>query len=214
MLEIASSPTSFSQRILAIGDIHGQKNELIRVLNEIEPGPEDTIVTLGDYVDHGPDSKGVIDTLIELKSRCHLVSILGNHDEMMLQARGDINALYGWREQGGYETLFSYSDHGDINRIPDSHWRFLEACVPYYETDEFIFVHANYHWACAMRDQPIEFLRWHKIEDQAPKQHHSGKKVICGHSPGLVRDLGFCLCVDTGCGYGGYLSWVELASSH
>ena len=74
-------------RTIAIGDIHGCSIALEALIEAISPQPDDTIIPLGDYVDRGIDSKGVLDRLIELRDRCNLVPILGNHDQMMLHAR-------------------------------------------------------------------------------------------------------------------------------
>ena len=72
---------------IAIGDIHGCSAALDALLDAIRPRPEDTIVTLGDYINRGPDSRGVLDRLIDLGRRCRLVPLLGNHDQMLLEAR-------------------------------------------------------------------------------------------------------------------------------
>ena len=74
-------------RTIAIGDIHGCSLALDTLLGAIRPRPEETIVTLGDYINRGPDTRGVIDRLIGLRRRCRLVPLLGNHDEMLLEAR-------------------------------------------------------------------------------------------------------------------------------
>lgn len=71
-------------RTIAIGDVHGCAAALRALLEQIKPQSTDTIVMLGDCVDRGPDSRGVIETLLELRGRCELVPILGNHEEMML----------------------------------------------------------------------------------------------------------------------------------
>ena len=76
-------------RTIAIGDIHGCSAALDALLNAIRPRPEDCIVTLGDYINRGPDSRGVIERLIELKDRCRLVPLLGNHEEMLFEALAD-----------------------------------------------------------------------------------------------------------------------------
>ena len=87
-------------RTIAIGDIHGCSTALASILLAIDPQPEDTIITLGDYVNRGMDSKGVLDVLIELSGRCRLIPILGNHDEMMLKARTkpiSVSSFFGIR---------------------------------------------------------------------------------------------------------------------
>ena len=73
-----------SERLIAVGDIHGCKTALDRLLDSIQPAANDTIVTLGDYIDRGPDSRGVIDRLIQLGSEAHYITLMGNHEEMML----------------------------------------------------------------------------------------------------------------------------------
>ena len=80
-----------NSRTIAIGDIHGCSAALDALLKTIRPRPEDRIVTLGDYINRGPDSRGVIERLIELKDRCRLVPLLGNHDQMLLEARSGIS---------------------------------------------------------------------------------------------------------------------------
>jgi hypothetical protein len=83
------------------------------LLAAIRPRPDDTIVTLGDYINRGPDSRGVIDRLIELGRRCRLVSLLGNHDQMLLEARAGIHPTT-WLGMGGIATLDSYGPGRDM----------------------------------------------------------------------------------------------------
>lgn len=121
-----------NERIIAVADIHGCSTALAAILNLVDPQPGDTIVTLGDYVDRGLDSKGVLDLLIALKSRCHLVPILGNHDEMMLNARNGKDDFKFWMNCGGITAMDSYGSSGRLDLIPDAHIRFLQQCVPYF----------------------------------------------------------------------------------
>src|SRR3954470_11444972 len=95
-------------RLFAVGDVHGCSTALRTLIAAIHPRPEDTIVTLGDYIDWGPDSRGVIEQLIGLSSSCHLVPLLGNHEEMLLDALGSDVKLRAWLDQGGEQTLLSY----------------------------------------------------------------------------------------------------------
>ncbi len=71
-------------RVIAIGDIHGCDVALETLLDAIDPRPEDLIITLGDIVDRGPNSRRSLDLLIDLRDRCQYIGILGNHEEMML----------------------------------------------------------------------------------------------------------------------------------
>ncbi len=199
-----------ANRLIAIGDVHGCSSTLAVLLEKIRPTSEDTILFLGDLVNRGPDTRGVIEVVLDLRQRSTVICILGNHEEVMLDARFDPNAQGRWESQGGFETLMSYGSKGTISDIPDDHWDFIETFVPYFETDRFIFTHANYNWYTPMNEQPSSLLRWTRIEDDPPKAHVSGKKVIVGHSPGPVRDFGYCMCIDTGCGLGGALTAIEL----
>ncbi|MDJ0562930.1 MAG: metallophosphoesterase, partial [Microcystis sp. M49629_WE12] len=73
-------------RTLAIGDIHGCSKALDHLLEIVNPKPQDTLITLGDYVNKGRDSKGVIDRLISLHKQGNLIPLKGNHEIIMLQA--------------------------------------------------------------------------------------------------------------------------------
>src|SRR5947209_2745279 len=95
-------------RTIAIGDIHGCSVALRALLDAIDLGVDDTLVTLGDYIDRGPDSRGVLDLLIDLRMRYRLVPLLGNHEALLLAALSDRQALELWLSCGGVETVRSY----------------------------------------------------------------------------------------------------------
>src|SRR3954465_12751867 len=126
MLE--SRPKPMIPRTIAIGDIHGCSAALDALLDAIRPRPEDTIVTLGDYIDRGPDSRGVLDLLIDLGRRCRLVPLLGNHDEMLLGVRTSRHPISWLVGMGGNATLDSYGPARDLSLIPAEHFEFLERC--------------------------------------------------------------------------------------
>ena len=109
-------------RTIAIGDIHGCSIAFVALLESIDPQRDDTIVTLGDYVDRGIDSKGVIDQLISLGDRCRLVPLLGNHEEMMLGAREGRSDFQFWMNCGGITCLDSYRPTGHIELVPPAHF--------------------------------------------------------------------------------------------
>lgn len=205
---------STTGRLIAIGDIHGHAAALESILDVILPGPDDTIVTLGDYINRGPDSRQVLDLLIDLSRQCQLIPILGNHEEMMLDSRDDPHAELRWKSQGGDATLASYGQDAGIGHIPRDHWNFLLSCRPYYETDQYVFTHANYCWYSKLEEQPPSLLRWISLEESPPRAHLNGKKFVLGHTPGSIRDFGFCLCIDTGCGIGGRLTALEVNKDH
>src|SRR5262245_40045857 len=116
-------------RYLAVGDIHGCFKALTTLAAFVPFQPDDVVITLGDYVNRGPDSCAVLDWLIAYKHRSNLVPLRGNHELMMLQARENKEAFNRWPEYGGDATLASYSPFGDAGRlvdVPDTHWQFLE----------------------------------------------------------------------------------------
>ncbi len=199
-------------RFFAVGDIHGCNLALNALIEAIDPQPGDTIVTLGDYVDYRPDSRSVIDQLIQLSRRCHLIPLLGNHEEMLLQALESDSALRSWIDLGGDQTLLSYIYDG-VNVIDSAHVEFIRGCLAYFETDDFIVAHANYDPDLPMDRQPSLKLRWEFLDEPRQRPHFSGKTVIVGHTPqtsGEVLDLGNLICIDTDCSRGGWLTGLEL----
>jgi len=197
-------------RVIAIGDIHGCSLALKSLIDAIQPKEDDLIVTVGDYVDRGPDSRGVIDQLIDLRNRCHLVPLLGNHEIMMLAALHDHDISF-WLDCGGDATIASYGD--SIDSIPEKHIAFLHDCHRYFETTEYIFVHANYRHDLPLNEQPDHMLFWTHVSYNPPPPHVSGKTVIVGHTPqatGEVLDLGHLLGIDTYCFGTGWLTAINV----
>lgn len=195
-------------RLLALGDVHGCSTALSTLIQAIDPQPDDTIVTLGDYVDWGPDSRSVIRQLIELSARCRLVPLLGNHEELLLQALESDSALRAWLDLGGEQTLLSYPYDG-TNIIDPAHVRFIQGCRDYLETEDSIFTHANVDPDLPMDRQPALKLRWEFVDPAQQRPHVSGKTIFVGHTPqtsGEVLDLGSLRCIDTDCSRGGWLS--------
>lgn len=201
-------------RTLAIGDIHGCAGALESLLDVVRPRPGDLVVTLGDYVDGGLDSAGVIERLLHLERRVRLVALLGNHDQRMLQARDDPVQFDLWMESGGQRTLASYSDDLDedgLDDIPDRHWDFLERCRDFHETLTHIFVHASLHPFRSLEEQTERRLRWAKI--RRPPPHVSGKMLVYGHTrqrSGQPLDLGYAVCIDTSVCRGGWLTCLDV----
>jgi serine/threonine protein phosphatase 1 len=203
-------------RTIAIGDIHGCALALDALLAAIAPTLDDTIVTLGDYVNRGPDSRRVISRLIALQGECRLVAILGNHDQLFLECLTAHDRMKSvWLRMGGEATLASYGTKRDMGAVPKSHLAFLLGCRRYHETQTHIFLHANYDPRLPMDRQRNELLRWESLRDTTPLPHFSGKIVIAGHSSqknGEVLDLGYLKCIDTYCYGGGWLSGLDVHS--
>src|SRR5271165_1398204 len=95
-------------RTIAIGDIHGCSAALASLVRAIDPTPHDLLVFLGDYIDRGPDSRGVLEQVIALVERCTVVALMGNHEEMLLAALEGQSELRYWLKFGGTEALASY----------------------------------------------------------------------------------------------------------
>ena len=201
-------------RKIAIGDTHGCSVALAALIEAIDPKPEDTIIPLGDFVDRGIDSRGVLDQLIALRNRCNLVPILGNHDQMMLHAKEGRSDFQFWLNCGGDTALDSYGSTSKLNLIPQSHFRFLESCHSYYETDTHFFVHANFKPDVPLDQLDDHTLRWLSLRDYVPpKLHCSGKIAVMGHTPQTeILDLGHLICIDTNCCNGGLLTAFDVCS--
>jgi serine/threonine protein phosphatase 1 len=206
-------------RTIAIGDVHGCRLALDVLLDAIGPTAEDTLIPLGDYIDRGPDSRGVLDRLIDLAGCCRLVPLLGNHEEMLLDAARDHTALRHWLSNGGAEALRSYGwVSGGPRRsladwIPRQHREFLAGCRDYHETGTHLFLHAGYVHDLPLAKQPELALRWRVTDAKTVIPHCSGKVAVVGHTPqrsGEVLDLGFLVCIDTDCHRGGWLTALEV----
>lgn len=200
-------------RRFVIGDIHGCDKALRTLIESIDPSPDDELVFLGDYVDRGPDSRGVIDQIIDLRQRCNVVALRGNHEIMLCGvAFGGVEGEI-WLESGGNATVASYG--GSLEKIPTSHREFLHSLRPYYETEDSIFVHACYDPRLPMDQQSDEVRYWTHIS-LVPPPHCSGKRVYVGHTPqpqGMVLDLGYLVCVDTYCFGTGYLTAMNVTTN-
>jgi serine/threonine protein phosphatase 1 len=152
-------------RCLAIGDIHGCSRSLEMLLGAVSPRAGERIVTLGDYVNRGPDSRAVIERLLQLHRGGLLVPLRGNHEQMMLEARDEGGEkLKRFLKVDGDRTLASYAARGEaglLADVPDEHWNFVEqGCVDWYETETHFFVHANAYPDYPLAERPTYMLRW------------------------------------------------------
>ncbi|MDX2035209.1 MAG: metallophosphoesterase family protein [Isosphaeraceae bacterium] len=213
-------------RTLAIGDIHGCYDALIALTGAIALRPSDRIVSLGDYIDRGPDSRRVIDWLIDYSEANpgRLFALRGNHELMLEGARLGGKPFGCWLAAGGIETLRSYGlemsptellqvPHDQIlAAIPDRHWKFIEReLLPFHEIDTHFFVHANAHPERELDAQSPFMLYWELFGEARP--HRSGKVMVCGHSvqaSGLPSHVGHSVCIDTGACRGRWLTCLEV----
>lgn len=204
-----------------VSDIHGCYEELCKVLNKLNLKPKDTLIFMGDYVDRGPDSKSVIEKIIELQSYCNVITLKGNHEDMMYKALTDQTErnIFFWVQNGGMVTLQSYGKLKDVldrpfdNKILKSHIDFIETLKLYHETDTHIFVHASPGLGVPLKEQPEAHLIWRRPQEDDEEfnySHISGKTIISGHTaqasgvPLKLSDKN--ILIDTGCFFTGILT--------
>lgn len=204
-------------RTLAFGDIHGCSGMLDDLLAAVKPTAEDRLVFLGDYVDRGPDSRGVLDRLIAMRANPNVICLRGNHELMMTRARRDKSEYKMWYAVGGMQALASYGKSpgrmGTIDDVPAEHWRFLEdECIDYFETDRQIYVHAGVDSGSPMDEQDEGHLFWEFLDPLSPPNHVSGKTVVCGHTSqrsGEILDCETAIGIDTFAYGGGWLTCLD-----
>jgi serine/threonine protein phosphatase 1 len=199
---------------------HGCSAALAALVRAIDPTPLDTLLFLGDYIDRGPDSRGVVEQVIALGKRCTVVPLLGNHEDMVLAAPEGQSELDFWMKFGGMEALASYGYGGGRGIrpgalrgiLPAEHLEFFKGCRDYYETVLHIFVHAYYDSHLPLHQQKWGGLRWASLPP-VPERHCSGKVAIVGHTPlknGELLGLGYLKCIETFAHGGGWLTALEI----
>lgn len=202
--------------LYAIGDIHGCARELELLLQRIQPKPSDTVVFLGDYIDRGPDSKGVIDLILELQTKTQVVALKGNHEQLFLdflespQSPGAGVFILN----GGGATLASYAGPGGTFEIPERHIEFLYGLKLKYETPTHFFVHAGVPIKPLgeINEGDADLLIWSR-QPFLSSDYKWEKKIVHGHTPVNAPEvLENRINLDTGCVYNGHLTAIELPS--
>ncbi len=192
-------------RIFAIGDIHGCNDAFQQMLfAEIKINKQDEIYCIGDYIDRGPDSKDVIDTIISLKEQGYQIHTLrGNHEQMMMDAELSMENFQRWYNNGGNTTLESF-DVDKYSTMPQKYKEFFENTRYYFSTNDYIFVHAGLNFEKDDIFEDKDAMLW--TRDFAPQQNILGNKLmIHGHTPQslqyILSQKGNCLNIDAGCVY-------------
>jgi serine/threonine protein phosphatase 1 len=208
-------------RCYVIGDIHGCLDELARLLENLPLEAYDRLVFLGDYIDRGPDSKGVVSYLLNCQSTLPqtMIFLKGNHEDMFLAYLG-LGGHYAdmFLYNGGGSTLLSYgippraTDSTEIlSRIPKSHLEFYQGLKTYFLVEPYLCVHAGIHPLKPLDQQSEEELLW--IRNEFILNRHSlPYTVLFGHTPqkAVFFDLPSKIGLDTGLVYGNELSCLEI----
>jgi serine/threonine protein phosphatase 1 len=198
--------------IYAIGDIHGCLTKLRSLLLRCEKhadGRPMSFVFVGDYIDRGPQSCGVIDRLIDLKAQHgeSVVALMGNHEAMALAAIDGSNPARLWLAQGGLATLKSYSI-AEPRELPRAHVDWLRALPLRYDDGRRFFVHAGVNPATPLETQDDFDLLWIR-EPFLSHRGGYGRLIVHGHTPladGVPDLRGNRLNLDTGAVFGGPLT--------
>ncbi len=200
-----------NSKIFAIGDIHGCFKSLEELLESIPVNwGKDRIVFLGDYIDRGPSPRKVIEIVLQLKKNYpeKIITLKGNHEWMFERFLKGIDVevfLYN----GGNVTLRDYYKQGFLE-IPEEHLRFIKELKLYYETENYIFVHAGLKPGVPLEQQHEEDLLWIR-QSFYYADYCFPKTVIFGHTPFpepfVKKDR---IGIDTGCVYGGKLTAIML----
>lgn len=203
-------------KIFAVGDIHSCLFKLKEMMTLIKIDPvADTLVFVGDYIDRGPDARGVVDLILRIKRTMNnVICLLGNHEQLFLDYYLENINRNLFLINGGMSTLLSYSLTGtggsDKTNIPESHIQFFTTLRPYYETDDYIFVHAGLKPGIPLEQQDRDDILWIRNEFIA-STYDFGKIVVFGHTPLSAPLVGVNkIGIDTGAVYGGKLTCVEL----
>lgn len=214
----------------AIGDVHGCLDKLEDLLRSLPLRADDRLVFLGDYVDRGPDSRGVVDRLIRLADERPTVFLMGNHESMFLDFLGWQGPQYFGSDvfiaNGGAETLLSY-DYFDRPAprpkhfaLPPGHEAFFRSLRMHHVEGDFLFVHAGLgrvlarsdHLDQALRGARLEELLWDRSTMDVP--HRLGVTIVYGHTPradfGIRWNQPYSIGIDTGAVYGGALTAIRL----
>lgn len=201
-------------KTFVVGDVHGCLEMLLRLLDVVPwQARRDRLIFVGDCIDRGPDSKGVVDRILELMQMDPDVTcLLGNHEAMLLDYLSGIAPDLYLANQGG-TTLREYRlsrRPGGGPSIPQEHLNFYRSLKPYLEIEGYYVVHAGFRPGVEIERQSLEDMVWIR-EPFLSARHDFGKKVIFGHTPfsqPLVMENK--IGIDTGAVYGNRLTCIEL----
>ncbi|MCK1344455.1 MULTISPECIES: metallophosphoesterase family protein [unclassified Bradyrhizobium] len=192
----------------AIGDIHGCLDQLERLVELCERDAGEgrsKLVFLGDYIDRGPDSRGVIEFLMDLQRWSHdeIICLRGNHEDLLLAALEGEDAESVWHENGAATTLASYKA-STSNDIPFKHIEWIRSLSLFHDDGMRFFVHAGVHPDWPLDQQRRRDLLWIR-EPFLSSNKTFGRLIVHGHTPipsGNPHQRTNRLNIDTGAVYG------------
>jgi serine/threonine protein phosphatase 1 len=205
--------------VYAIGDIHGSLHKLRDLMMLCErhaDGRTASFIFLGDYIDRGPDSRGVVEALMDMQSRQpdRVIALKGNHEAVALEVVDGETEAELWLREGGTATLRSY-DIDDARDLPDEHIAWLRALPLCYDDGRRFFVHAGVDSEKplgAQRDRDLIWIREPFLSDA----RDYGRLIVHGHTPqtdGIPDFRGNRLNLDTGAVFGRPLTAAAFASA-
>ena len=200
------------QNTYAIGDIHGCSQSLKCLLEQMPVQSGDRVVFLGDYIHRGPDSRGVIDTILSLPDRgIETICLRGNHEEFFLRMLRNPALLDRWTNFGGESLLASYGLDSPW-KIPTAHLDFIRNTEYFFQTDEYIFVHGGPNFTAVNPLSNPDVLLWIRNWYHDISYSWLGNRIIIhGHTPSPLSqiknqyenlDTLQYLNLDNGCVYG------------
>jgi serine/threonine protein phosphatase 1 len=171
-------------RTYAVGDIHGSLDKLKNLVKKCEADAGSALmcfVFVGDYIDRGPDSRGVIEFLMALREQTPVVTLMGNHEVLALEAIDDSLAVSNWVLQGGDKTLSSYGV-ASVRDLPRKHVEWLRSLRLFYDDGRRLFVHAGVNPEKALDAQDDPDLLWIR-EPFLSDARDYGRLIVHGHTP-------------------------------
>lgn len=221
------------ERVYAVGDIHGRLDLFQDMIAAIEAddlrrgSAKTTVVLLGDLVDRGPDSAGVIEAARDWSRRRTVRVLTGNHEEMFLDSFDDVDVLRHFLRYGGRETVLSYPiDRARYREltleelqermrqaVPPEHVEFMRATEDSIVVGDYLFVHAGIRPGVPLAEQKPRDLRWIRERFIAHDGDH-GHVVVHGHTiTPEVEEMPNRIGIDTGAFMSGRLTALGLEGS-